>query len=76
MLVKRFIKGVFELWPPMVSYKVIWDVNIVLEYFSNFYPDHALATKQRIQTLHAINVHDINDSGSGIVIPIRKLLKT
>ena len=76
-LVKRFLKGVFELRPPCVRYQFIWDVNIVLEFSSHFHPNDelpldllsyklvmllALATKERIQTLHAINLKDIKMS--------------
>ena len=70
LLVKRLMKGIFELKPPMPRYSVIWDVNIVLDYLKNF-PLHeemplsnltyklvmllALTTRQRAQTLHAIS---------------------
>ena len=36
--VKRFLKGVFTLRPPIARYNNIWDVNIVLEYIKIFYP--------------------------------------
>ena len=32
-LVKRFIKGVFELRPALPKYSATWDVDIILEYF-------------------------------------------
>lgn len=89
-IVRRFTKGVFELKPPSIRYECIWDVNIVLEYLSNFYPHEdiplnyltyklimllALATKQRAQTLHFISIKDIRESENLVIISIRKLLK-
>lgn len=89
-LVKRFFKGIFELKPPLARYDTIWDVNIVLNFLKNLYPNCdypldivtyklvmllALATKQRAQTLHAISVNDIIYCTNSILIPIKKLLK-
>lgn len=37
--VKRFVKGVFELRPTKPRYYFIWDVNIVLNFLKNFYPN-------------------------------------
>ena len=90
LLVKRLMKGIFELKPPMSRYSVIWDVNIVLDYLKNFSLHEemplsiltyklvmllALTTRQRAQTLHAISLSDIHLSNNLIIIPIRKLLK-
>ena len=90
IMVKRLMKGIFEIKPPLSRYKVIWDVNIVLEYLRNFSADAdlplymityklvmllALTTRQRAQTLHAISIEDIKISANLIVIPIRTLLK-
>lgn len=89
-LVKRFLKGVYELRPPVVRYEFIWDVNVVFEFLKNFYPLEdislnvltyklimllALTTKQRAQTLHAININDIQCYDNFVIIPINKLLK-
>ena len=72
--VKRFLKGAFELRPPMPKYQFIWDANLMLNYLENFHPNEdlclsyltyklamllALASAQRVQTLHAIKVHNI-----------------
>ena len=90
MVVKRFMKGVFELRPPVPRYNFIWDVSIVLDYLSNFYPNEelplsilshkcvmllALSSMQRVQTLHAIEVNNIFFMGNAVSIPIYKLLK-
>ena len=89
-IVKRFMKGTFELRPPMVRYKFIWDINIVLEFLENYYPDVelpldlltyklvmllALSTKQRIQTLQAVNINDVKFFYNCVIIPIRSILK-
>ena len=35
MLIKRFVKGIFNRHPPTPKYTSIWDINIVLELFNN-----------------------------------------
>ena len=40
--VKRLMKGIFELKPPMPRYQNIWDANLVLDYFKQFYPNDDL----------------------------------
>eukprot|EP00794_Sanderia_malayensis_P021324 gene21324-23399_t len=40
VLVKRFVKGVFNRHPPTPKYTSIWDINIVLD-FLNKLPDNA-----------------------------------
>ena len=72
--VKRFMKGVFELKPPLPRYQFIWDVSIVLDFLYHYSPNEelhlnvltckcvmllALSSMQRVQTLEAINVSDI-----------------
>ena len=88
--VKRFLKGVFELRPPMPRYQCIWDANIVLEFLKNWFPyedlplSHlthkvvmllALSSAQRAQTLHVINVNNVSFADDLVEIPIFKLLK-
>ena len=90
-LVKRFVKGIFELRPPIARYEYIWDVNIVLEYLKNFSPDEdlpldmltyklvmlmALSSKQRVQTIQAITIENIKFFDNVVIIPIRSLIKT
>ena len=89
-LVKRFMKGVFELRPPLPRYRFVWDISVVLSFLCNYFPNEcfpldilsykcvvllALATMQRVQTLHAINVNDICFSNDLVTIPIFTLLK-
>ena len=71
----RFMKGVYELKPPIPKYSVIWDVNIVLNYLKLLGPNErltlfclshkllmllALSTGQRAQTLHKVDIRNIN----------------
>lgn len=89
-LVKRFMKGVFELRPSIPRYKYIWDVSIVLNFIGNFYPNEdlslpvlsfkcvmllALSSMQRVQTLKAINVTSIKFFTDSVLIPIKSMLK-
>ena len=70
---KRLLKGIFEMKPPMPRYNYIWDVNIVLDYLRLMSPcsdiplSHltykllmlvALASSQRVQTIREIKVNN------------------
>ena len=85
--VKRFLKGVFELKPPFPRYKFVWDVSIVLSFLGNFFPHEdlplnvlsykcamllALASMQRVQTLHVIDINDIVFTNEFVTIPLYK----
>lgn len=90
-LVKRFMKGLFELNPQFPKYKFIWDVSILFRYFRML--DHPkeltlgilgkklamliciLAGGHRCQTIHAINVLDIKISNGVCYIPFYTKLK-
>ena len=84
------MKGVYELKPPIPKYSVIWDVNIVLNYLKLLGPNErltlfclshkllmllALTTGQRAQTLHKVDIRNINIAQNLIVIPITELVK-
>lgn len=88
--VTRFMKGVYELKPPIPKYTCIWDVDIVLNYIkllgqndslSLFCLSHkllmllALTTGQRAQTLHKVDIRNINIAEDIIIIPITELVK-
>ena len=88
--VKRFMKGVFELRPPLPRYNYIWDVNIVFSYLMNFYPYEgiclsiltfklvmllALTTAQRAQTLHVLNIEHFIFCEDSVLIPNNSLIK-
>lgn len=70
-IIKRFLKGVFELRPTKPRYVFVWDANIVLDYLQFLYPvfdlslmelTHklvmlvALVSAQRVQTLSLMNM--------------------
>lgn len=89
-LVKRFMKGVFELKPPTSRYGFIWDVSVVLDFLQNYYPNRdlslcvltykcvmllALSSLQRVQTLLAIDITNIEFFDNMLIIPIKKKLK-
>lgn len=88
-IIKRFMKGVFEKRPPAPRYSFVWDVNIVLNFLENFCSQDiplsyltlklvmllALATAQRAQTLHLLNVKNFIFRGDTIIIPFSDLLK-
>ena len=84
------MKGVFERRPPKPRYDSIWDANLVLNFLKTF-PDFselslrmltyklimlvALASAQRAQTLHAIDITCIKFYDDLVEIPIYSLLK-
>ena len=88
-LVKRFLKGVFELRPPQPRYEYIWDANIVLDFLKNFCVEDislvcltkklvtlmALASAQRVQTLSYINIDNICYQNDFVLIHVFDLLK-
>ncbi|VDI63893.1 Hypothetical predicted protein [Mytilus galloprovincialis] len=89
-LVKRFLKGIFNLKPSLPRYQKTWDVNIVLQYLMTLTPVHMLTlrvlsyklvtlllllTGQRLQTIHCFDLDDINVTDSSIYIDVRTLLK-
>ena len=80
--VKRFMKGIYQIRPPMPRYNKTWDVNIVLQYLQSM--DRAtelsikdltlklvmltaLTTAGREQTLHLLNLEGMVKDDSSIV---------
>ena len=89
-LVKRFMKGVFNLRPSLPKYEVTWDTNIVLAFIKKLSPVRkldlkmltlklvtliALLTGQRCQTVHAIDLKDTTITKRHVKFRIKKLLK-
>ena len=85
--IKRFMKGVFQSRPALPRYEETWDVNIVLQYLSSFHNTtlyqiscqlcmlFLLTSAQRCQTLHLIELQDIQFSTNKVVIYPNHLLK-
>ena len=89
--VKRFMKGIFELRPTFPKYHMIWDVKKAFNYFRNLLVISDLTLKelslklamllcfvpgrQRMQTMHLINLKDIKYVGDQVLIPIMQKIK-
>ena len=89
-LVRRFLKGVFNLRPALPRHETVWDTSVVLKYLKKLSPAKkldmkfltlklvtllALLTGQRCQTLHVLNVSDIMLSKNHVRIKVKELLK-
>lgn len=89
-LVLRLLKGVGKLRPPKPKYDDTWDVNVLLTYINALGPNEllnfkmltlklvsllAIVTGQRVQTLAAISVNQI-DFTDVVHIRIEKNIKT
>ena len=85
------MKGVFESRPVFPSYKIIWNIDILFNYFRKLthqkdlpFPHMGkklamliavLAGGQRCQTIHAINALHIRVLHDKCIIPIYQTLK-
>lgn len=88
-LVKRFLRGVFNIKPCLPRYGTTWDVNIVLEYLSLLeneslsLPDMTskltmlltLVSGQRCQSLACLDIRDMYIEDDCIVFRFNVLLK-
>lgn len=90
-LVTRLLKGVFNTKPALPKYKIVWNVNSVLDYLKTLHPPKSLSLKdlslkltmllallsgQRCQTLHALNMKDMFITENKVEFVISDLLKT
>ena len=89
--IARFMKGIFNLKPPIPRYKEFWDVKKVLEFLASQFPLEslslkmltlktiallALSTAQRSQTLSMLNINNMNLTEDYVVFSIQNLHKT
>lgn len=89
-LVKKFMRGIFNMRPSLPRYKHVWDVNIVLLYLKNLGATVDLSLKhltmkltmllgllagQRCQTLNMLNYTDIFVNSECVTFDIKELLK-
>ena len=89
-LIKRFMRGVFQLRPPTARYKEIWDVSSVFNYLRSLSPASSLTLKmltlklcmiialtsaQRVQTLHFMHLDKMSLSNSAVTFHFEELLK-
>lgn len=90
-LIPRFMKGLFNLRPPLPKYTFTWEVEKVLNYLSSLFPLEsidlklltlkvtalmALATAQRVQTLNSLNMNNIEIHENRVTFWIESLQKT
>ncbi|XP_049882818.1 uncharacterized protein LOC126378473 isoform X1 [Pectinophora gossypiella] len=89
--IKRFLKGVFRLRPPLPKYNQTWNTSTVLDHLSSWYPNEnlsldqiskkmttllALVTAHRAQTLTKILINNIEFQPDKVIIKIPSLIKT
>lgn len=89
-LISRFLRGVFQLKPPLPRYNKIWDVRLVLNFLRKLSPAKklslqdltlktcmlvALVTSQRQQTLHNLSIKNMHIHASSITFVVTTLLK-
>jgi len=90
-LVKRFMKGVFELRPALPKYQYTWDVSRVLSLLKSWSPARTLSIKQltlklvmlialvsagREQSLSLLDVRYKKKTSDGVCFTINRLSKT
>ena len=89
VLVKRFMKGIFQLKPSLPKTGFTWDVQIVLKFLDTIDNQTAslrmlsvklavliaLTTGQRCQTLSALNIRNIELNSDYVKIRVGELLK-
>ena len=83
--------GIFEIRPVLPKYSEIWDVNVVLNYLKTYNQVDKITIKEltvkltmllclttghRGQTIHKMNVHEIQELPDRYIITIREKLKT
>ena len=86
-LIKRFMRGVFILRPALPRYNVTWDASKVLDYLSSISVNNlkqltltvvmllCLLSGQRLQSLHYIDMRNIEFSSDYVKIRFGDLLK-
>lgn len=90
-LISRYLKGVFNIKPPLPRYRQIWDSRVVLNRLRSWGPVLNLTLKQltlklcmmlallgaaRTQLLQAFRTDKIEISDSRIILRVDKLMKT
>ena len=90
-LVKRFMKGVFELRPALPKYQSIWDPAIVLKFLESIFPLQdvslkmltlklcmliALCTGQRCQSIHLMDLDHMTQTAESYTFVINSIVTT
>ena len=50
-MISRYLKGIFNRHPPLPKYKQIWDINQVLDYYTNLPDNEELEFKYIVKKL-------------------------
>jgi hypothetical protein len=88
-LIKRFLRGVFNEKPSLPRYKSVWDVSQVLDWLKGLDIDTialklltikttmllALLSGQRVQTLQALSINNVEFTDTSAVFRLDVLLK-
>lgn len=89
-IICRFLKGVFNLRPPMPRYDSVWDVKPVLNYLRALSPVKfvslkqltlklvclmALVSAQRAQTLSMLHIDNMENKGKKVTFTLPGLIK-
>lgn len=89
-LIRRFLRGVFNLRPALPKYETTWDTSLVLKYLKKLSPVKrlslkfltfklvmlfALLTGQRSQTLHKLLIKDMILTKNSVKFKVSSLLK-
>ena len=89
-LIKRFLKGVFELRPSLLRYTTTWDVSIVFNYIKSLSENGLLSLKeltlklvtlltilsgQRCQTIHFLDIKFMEVAESSVTFCVDKLVR-
>ena len=90
-IVKRYMKGLFELSPVMPKVYFVWDVHTVFSYMRSFPSPSGQSLKmlsqnlalllgllsggQRCQTIHQVQVPDLKIMGGLLYIPVLRKIK-
>ena len=90
ILIKQFMKGIFNIKPVLPKNHCTWNVDVVLKYVSSLFPHEdisllqlsgklavllALTTGQRCQTLFYLDLHNVEIKDNYIKLRIGDLLK-
>lgn len=90
-IIKRFVKGIFNIKPPQPKYNSTWNIQPVLQYLENLYPLQiltlekltlklvtlmALTTGHRVQTLTKAKISNLIKTGEKIEIRIPDKIKS
>ena len=50
-MISRHLKGIFNRYPPLPKYTKIWDINQVLDYYTNLPDNEELECKKSVKKL-------------------------